>query len=288
MPKRLDASWKDWLKTNIDRKCDPEQLLTILLRNDFALDDIRENMGAHYPAQSPAAAKAQDKKPDDIDYQAFAKTRITRADCGFPVMRLNTNRVQLYIVDDFMNAQECADISAIIDKNLRPSTVTIPAAGDNYYRTSSTSDLSLIDSPAVKALDEKIARALGIHLGYSEGIQGQRYEVGQEFKQHTDFFAPNSAEFERFGGTRGQRTWTFMVYLNDVEAGGGTRFVKLDHTFMPKKGRALVWNNLHPDGSVNYDTLHAGLPIEKGHKTIITKWFRARGKGPVFYNADLK
>ena len=283
MPKQLDASWKDWLQTNIDRKCDPEQLLTILLRNDFDIAHIRECMGAHFPAQSPVAAVAAGKTPDDIDYAAMAKTRITRADSGLPVMRFNTDRVQLYVYDDFMSAQECDAIAKIIDKNLRPSTVTVPKEGDNYYRTSSTSDLSLLNDDTVKTLDEKIARALGIQLAYSEGIQGQRYEVGQEFKQHTDFFAPHSQEFERFGGSRGQRTWTFMVYLNDVGSGGGTRVVKLDHTFMPRKGRALVWNNLHPDGSVNYDTTHAGLPIEKGHKTIITKWFRARGKGPVFY-----
>ena len=60
-----------------------------------------------------------------------------------------------------------------------------------------------------------------------------------------------------------------MVYLNNVEAGGGTRFFEIHHTFMPAKGQAVVWNNLHRDGTVNPDTAHAGTPVQAGHKIII-------------------
>ncbi len=74
-----------------------------------------------------------------------------------------------------------------------------------------------------------------------------------------------------------------MVYLNDVEAGGETRFFAIDHAFGPVKGTAVIWNNLHADGTVNPDTLHAGMPVLAGHKIIITKWFRERGLGPMRY-----
>jgi prolyl 4-hydroxylase len=83
--------------------------------------------------------------------------------------------------------------------------------------------------------------------------------------------------------TRGQRTWTFMVYLNEGMKGGGTKFFAIHRVFTPKKGTAVVWNNLYPDGSPNHDTLHSGLPVEAGHKIVITKWFRERGTGPMFY-----
>jgi prolyl 4-hydroxylase len=36
----------------------------------------------------------------------------------------------------------------------------------------------------------------------------------------------------------------------------------------------LIWNNLLPDGSPNYDTLHEGMRVTEGQKYIITKWFR--------------
>lgn len=46
---------------------------------------------------------------------------------------------------------------------------------------------------------------------------------------------------------------------------------------------ALLWNNLHPDGTANPATRHCGEPVIRGTKNIITKWFRLRGDGPVFY-----
>ena len=67
-----------------------------------------------------------------------------------------------------------------------------------------------------------------------------------------------------------------MIYLAEPEAGGGTRFPLLDLEIEPVMGRLLVWNNMMPDGSPNPWTLHAGLPVERGFKYIVTKWYRER------------
>jgi hypothetical protein len=50
--KQLDDGWKGWLRDNIVRGCNPEELLDILLKNHFALDSIRHNMGEKFPANS--------------------------------------------------------------------------------------------------------------------------------------------------------------------------------------------------------------------------------------------
>lgn len=73
-----------------------------------------------------------------------------------------------------------------------------------------------------------------------------------------------------------------MIYLNDVEEGGGTRFRRLEKTITPEKGKAVIWNNLNSDGSVNPYTIHHGMKVRKGSKYVITKWFRERGWGPMF------
>lgn len=65
-----------------------------------------------------------------------------------------------------------------------------------------------------------------------------------------------------------------MVYLNTVELGGETVFPLLGRAFTPVACLALVWNNLHPDGSPNHTTLHEALPVLQGRKYVITKWFR--------------
>ena len=64
---------------------------------------------------------------------------------------------------------------------------------------------------------------------------------------------------------------------------GGTQFAVIGKTFQPRKGRAVIWNNLYPDGTPNYATLHSGMPVLRGHKVIITKWFRERGTGPMLH-----
>jgi prolyl 4-hydroxylase len=279
--KRLDAGWTAWLAENLQRRCNPEELLAILLKNAFDLESIRHAMGAHYPAQSLTALAAENRRPDPADHHGLAMVRITRPDSG--ARRFDTDKLQLYTIDGFLSDGECNEMVSIIARHLRPSTITV-ATPDKAFRVSQTSDLSLIRSAVVEKLDTRIARRLGIRARYSEGIQAQRYEVGGQFKHHTDYFEPGTSEYAQHASMQGNRTWTFMVYLNDVEAGGATHFSAIDHAFMPVKGRAVIWNSLHPDGTVNPDTLHAGLPIEAGHKIIITKWFRERGTGPMFYD----
>ena len=64
------------------------------------------------------------------------------------------------------------------------------------FRTSETCFLDQTGSPIAKEVDEKISAALGISKSWSEGIQAQKYSVGQEFKAHTDYFEPGSDELQ--------------------------------------------------------------------------------------------
>ena len=276
--KSLDGDWRGWIDENLDRKCEPKGIFDILVDHGFRIDEIKAAMGADFPVVDEALAE------QEIDYASLSVPRITRTVNGSAVERIQTDKLQLFVIDDFLNEAECDGLMALLQAHLRPSTITNEDEADTDFRTSRTCDLSLLESPIVDAVDEKIARTLGICLPYSEGIQAQHYAVGQEFKRHTDFFAPNSGEYEMHAAERGNRSWTFVVYLNDVLKGGGTKFYSIDKTIEPKRGRAAIWNNLYPDGRPNPDTLHAGLPVEEGDKVIITKWFRVKGKGPVLYD----
>lgn len=189
----------------------------------------------------------------------------------------------LYTLDDFITPEQCAGIVEISRARMQPSPLS-RAHYDAEFRTSTTSNLWEIDDPRARELDDRICRTLGMRASYSEGIQAQRYEVGQRFKPHLDCFEPGSSTFQRFAGMRGNRTWTFMVYLNEVLEGGATRFPQIDVAIQPRPGLALLWNNLLEDGSPDQRTLHSGEPVLRGCKVIITKWFRVHGDGPVRYD----
>ena len=202
--------------------------------------------------------------------------------CRKTLHRVDNPNLELYTLDDFLSPKECARLVALIDHHLHPSTLSY-ASDDKAFRTSQSSYLCHLKSPVAVHIDEKICKTLGIRVEYSEGIQAQRYDVGQQFKPHWDYFTPDTDAYRRLAGVRGNRTWTFMVYLNDVLEGGATRFTKIDHAVTPKAGMAVLWNNLNADGSTNEFTMHCGEPVVRGHKIIITKWFRIHGDGPVFH-----
>ncbi|XWN35660.1 MAG: 2OG-Fe(II) oxygenase [Roseivirga sp.] len=168
--------------------------------------------------------------------------------------KFESYKVELYTIDQFLADKECDQLVAIIEKHLVPSALagkdTNPHNTQGQkIRTSRTTHLSSVTDAAEKAymhsIAQKISRKIGISLDYAEDIQGQCYLPGQEFKEHLGAFEPGTTIWEESGGlAQGNRTWTFMIYLTDVEEGGTTYFSKLGHHFFPKKGQAVVWNNL--------------------------------------------
>lgn len=188
--------------------------------------------------------------------------------------RAPTSKLEQYILPGFLAAATCAALVERIDAGVRPSTIA-DDNGDAGFRTSSTCDLDHHD-PFVRALNAQLHDLTGIPQRFGEPLQGQRYDVGEEFKAHTDFFTPDGADWNEYCAVPGQRTWTLMVYLNQPDAGGATRFLATGKLHKPEIGKLLAWNNVGADGQSNEATLHHGMKVRKGRKYIITKWFRER------------
>ena len=193
------------------------------------------------------------------------------------VWRLSSSRdrpAQFYVRNNFATPDECRQLCEKIDSDHYPSPLY---AKEKYedVRTSHSCNLNSND-PLVADISTRIATLLGIDPSWGEPLQGQRYEVGQQFKEHSDFFyidEPYWAEYEPHGG---QRTWTAMIFLNQPIRGGATAFKYLDLAIAPVLGRLLVWNNMAADGSPNPWTMHEGQPVTEGIKYIVTKWYRER------------
>ena len=183
-------------------------------------------------------------------------------------------RVQLYVRDNFLTPDECRQLCERIDSGVYPSPLYEKEKYEGV-RTSQSCNLDVYD-PVVAEIETRIADLLAIDRLWGEPLQGQRYEPGQCFKEHADFFyvdQPYWAEYEPHGG---QRTWTAMIYLNVPGKGGATRFNHLDLSIHARLGRILVWNNMAADGSPNPWTMHEGQAVEEGVKYIVTKWYRER------------
>lgn len=112
-------------------------------------------------------------------------------------------------------------------------------------------------------LRERVAEITGLPINQQEVIHVTRYGVGGEYKAHHDYF----------GNTVNDRTKTVLVYLNDDFDGGETYFPVLNQSIHPEAGKLVLWDN-QTNGIPNADTLHAGLPVTKGTKYLLSVWIR--------------
>jgi len=190
------------------------------------------------------------------------------------VYKVPVEEAEIFAVSEFMSAAECDHLMGLIDAVAKPSQV-FDEVYQAMYRTSYSGDVDPNDS-FVKMVERRICDLLGIELPWGESVQGQRYRPGQEFREHCDWFDTLSDYWKDEVLRGGQRSWTAMVFLNDVERGGITEFPRLGIRIAPQRGALLLWNNAKPDGTPNDATLHAALPVEAGVKYVITKWFRTR------------
>lgn len=195
-----------------------------------------------------------------------------RLDADAGVRRARIDAAQFYYRPDFLTAAQCETLIGVIDANRRPSTL-LSDNPDATFRTSDSCDMDRW-SPLVRPIDEAIAGLLGIDAAHGETMQGQRYAPGQQFRAHHDYFHDTETYWKTVSAQGGQRTWTAMIYLNDVAEGGATWFPQAGIKVSPKRGLLLAWNNMSADGSPNAATLHEGMAVVEGVKYIVTKWFR--------------
>ena len=214
----------------------------------------------------------------DRDALARLGEKVRRRLDAHPNMhKLPTDGAEIYAMGGFLDAGECFRLIAMINAVARPSTL-FGSDNDPEYRTSYSGNLDPTDS-AVKMIERRIDDLVGMEPAWGETIQGQRYMPGQQYKAHYDWFHIGTDYWKSERKRGGQRSWTAMIFLNEVEEGGETLFEKTGLQVTPQAGAILIWNNATPSGEVNDMTLHAATPVVKGVKHVITKWYRTRKWG---------
>ena len=270
----LSNEWKDWLNENISKNQNKDGLFKVLLMHGFSFDAIKAQM--KYEPSVPL-----DELIDPLKIMGDTETNNiespqVKLDKKKPLLKSNavklrTDKLEIFYIDNFLDNDECQHLIKTIRSKLRPSELSSPDA-DKFFRTSKTCDLATLNDNIIESVDDKICNLLQIEKDLSEPIQGQYYEVGQEFKPHTDFFEDHELEIN--GGALGQRSYTVMIYLNSTEQGGETTFPLIDKEFSPSEGKAVIWCNINTDLSPNAFSMHHAKQVRKGYKAIITKWFR--------------
>lgn len=130
--------------------------------------------------------------------------------------------------------------------------------------------------PEVIDLVTRLSSIVRLPPENSEAARLLRYEGEQYFDVHTDGFddIPTFADELSRGG---QRLFTTLCYLNDVEGEGQTAFPNLKIAVKPKLGRVLVFSNTIPGQNAPHpDSTHAGFSASSGLKWVLSVLWRER------------
>lgn len=201
-----------------------------------------------------------------------------------------------FLFHNFLSPKECLYLIHTAAPAMAKSTVVDSSTGGSYsskIRTSSGSFLMRGGDETVKRIERRISDFTHLPVDHGESIHVLHYEPGQEYQAHFDYFHD---EINTKNG--GQRAATVLMYLSDVEEGGETVFPAADTSptnvqmlqpptnasmsacargllaVKPRRGDALLFWNLKPDGTLDPKSLHAGCPVVRGNKWSATKWIR--------------
>lgn len=180
---------------------------------------------------------------------------------------------------EVLNTSECAYLVALSRPFLKRSDVIDPDSRQDgmtsSVRTSSGTYLPfhLVDIIS-RYIEQKIILASGEDLDRSEPMSILRYEPGEYYLPHFDYFDPRLTVSEGLLEDGGQRTASAVTYLSIPSAGGGTRFPKLGLAVAPAPGATLWFRNCDSSGNIDPRSLHAGDAVDTGEKWVVTKWFR--------------
>lgn len=270
-------SWRQWVLDNLERRCEPGGMFDRMVQAVWTHDDAAQaldqglaqlGLPAEWRATLPAIA------PGDV-VDAL----------GQPVKVLaRLDRPRAVLLDNVLGAQECeALIRYATDKGLKASGVVDRDTGESVAhqaRTSSSVFFTRAETPLIAAIEQRLAALTGWPVANGEGLQVLRYEPGQQYKPHHDWFNPDNPGSAGHLQRGGQRVGTTVIYLSPAQSGGGTRFPKTGLEVLPRTGGAIFFANLDVAGRPDDLSLHAGTPVLEGTKVVMTYWQRERAFGP--------
>ncbi|HJV82831.1 2OG-Fe(II) oxygenase [Noviherbaspirillum sp.] len=272
----LPQEWQIWIRDNLARSCERGSMAHVMVRDGkfdarLAQAAIEE---ARRTSRMPAARPQRQPMPE-VD---TSSNTIQLGEQAVEVL-FSLKAPRIVLLGNVLSHEECDLLIRYGEQRLERSPVVADKDGSNEvtaYRTSRGAMLQRGETELVARIEARLAALVHWPVENGEGMQLLRYEKGNEYRPHFDWFDPALPGPRKHLERGGQRVGTIVTYLSDVEQGGGTSFPNLGLQVQPKKGCSVFFANTDPYGTPDQKTLHAGEPVEKGVKFIATKWLRER------------
>ncbi|CAE7803608.1 P4H4 [Symbiodinium sp. CCMP2456] len=207
-------------------------------------------------------------------------------------LRTLSLRPVVFSVEGFADGSERRSLKKLAKPLLKKSEVrqfdNHPADGDQSFRSSWSAFLPA-EEPLVSLIMNR-SQLLTKVSGRVENLQVMRYRPGQQYQAHWDFFDPEyfKKQPEVLGRLthRRNRLLTMLFYLASSAEGGQTAFPMAYGAPRPadpedcsswlqvpaKRGKAVLFYNLHADGRLDRSSNHAGCKVQAGEKWSANIW----------------
>jgi len=199
---------------------------------------------------------------------------------GAAALEVLSQAPRIAVSQQFLSPQTCDWLIRLARPLLRRAELVDGITGqvrEDADRTNRAAEFSPAQTDQVLAsVRSRIAAMAQVSEPALDWSQVLHYEVGQQFRQHYDFFDVSVPAYAREVATSGQRALTVLIYLNDDYEGGHTAFPRLGRAFRGAKGDALVFWNVQENGAPDERTLHIGTAPTKGEKWLFSQWIRVR------------
>ncbi|MET0264902.1 MAG: 2OG-Fe(II) oxygenase [Duganella sp.] len=283
----LPQTWQDWIMDNLARGCSALDMANSMARSGqypMAVARAAIDAALHRQAAADGTALPADSvfvAPQAMPYLDTSRNRIATADREVEVLFV-LQQPQIILLGNVLSTEECDAIVEHCGSRYTRSTVTGEADGASVVHEGRTSDMAFInrgEAEVAERIERRLAALAHWPAECGEPFQLQKYASTQEYRPHYDWLDPDSPGHRNHLTRGGQRLATFILYLTDVEQGGGTVFPGLGLEVFPKKGNALWFLNTDSNHQPDRQTLHGGAPVVSGTKIIANKWLRQERYG---------
>ncbi len=268
----LPNNWRVWLLENAARGCTSQSMYELLIENCAITPEIAKSV-----VEQAIVYQQRQFLPSRPD----VNTRENMLDAAGQIVEIVMTLLnpRIVVFRNVLTDKECDALVSMSSQRQARSTVVESASGlleEHDERTSYGAVFQRGENELITLIENRLAFLCNWPVNHAEGLQVLRYGPGDEYKPHFDWFDPEQPGPSKHMEHGGQRVGTLVMYLSDVEEGGGTSFPNIGLEVRPHKGGAVFFADIDELGAPDQQTLHAGLPVIKGVKIIATKWMRQR------------
>lgn len=260
-----------WMEDAI-QKYTPLQIVEKLRLSGWNDVDILKLISQYGIKEIPKKLKDPINYPDVKNPEGKNKIRIL--DQEYNIL-FESKSPRVVLIEDFITLAESAEMVNKAKERIARSTVMkVNVHGDEVSAARTSEGMFYLkeEFDALANVERRIEALTNWPIENQEAMQILRYGIGAEYVAHNDYFNEEDPGVIPTLQRGGNRSATVILYLNDVDSGGGTYFPESTIEVKPKARSALFFG--YPTTDSRSKTLHAGLPVIAGEKWIAVKWIR--------------